>query len=549
MGKAAEWFGVGDRERIALEILVDAKVHGGKVAAHCPFHSERTPGGAFFYDASEDCGHCHSCGQASDLIGVYCALNGRSFEDTNGFIEFRDRFAPEQAGKPVNPRRAARPKAQPRGWEPEARGLPPEKWREKAGKFADECAKRLEETPDVQEQLAAWGIPMDVARACRIGWNPSDTFRPVSSWGLPKEIGKSGRESKIWIPGGLVLPFAAAGEVIKLRIRRPNPEAGPDWAKGRRYHAVAGSSKRVSLYGDPAWKVWVLVESDRDAAMVWGFGRRLKVGAVGLASVSARPDAEAAAVLRRADLILNALDLDDAGATHTHKFWEKEFPNVRRWPVSPRFGKDPGDAVKAGMDIREWLLAGMPSFVRREAEKAERRPVRTGEPMSPAPKSEPAAVSTESPVLPPEKSQEQPADGPVSTVLPGWMEPVTASDLEALGQPGELLREMCSLLEAFRARPAVLCRPDGDRGVVLWVPDSAWFAGADPAAFERLRELYFDACAGEWLALALPNELRASRGLQGCHGQRDRDGEWAMLVKNEGGLSCVGWRRLDHWFG
>lgn len=70
---------------------------------------------------------------------------------------------------------------------------------------------------------------------------------------------------------------------------------------------------------------------------------------------SKRPDADSAGMLTRAELILNALDADQAGATATARFWDREFPQAKRWPTPPS-RKDAGEAV-GSIDIREWIRA------------------------------------------------------------------------------------------------------------------------------------------------------------------------------------------------
>lgn len=40
-------------------------------------------------------------------------------------------------------------------------------------------------------------------------------------------------------------------------------------------------------------------------------------------------------------------------------FWEKTYPAALRWPTPE--GKDPGDACKLGVDIREWVAAALPA--------------------------------------------------------------------------------------------------------------------------------------------------------------------------------------------
>jgi hypothetical protein len=56
-----------------------------------------------------------------------------------------------------------------------------------------------------------------------------------------------------------------------------------------------------------------------------------------------------------------ALDVDQAGA-QAWQWWKTTFPDCERWPV-PK-GKDPGEAFEAGVDIREWVVAGLPEGLR-----------------------------------------------------------------------------------------------------------------------------------------------------------------------------------------
>ena len=55
--------------------------------------------------------------------------------------------------------------------------------------------------------------------------------------------------------------------------------------------------------------------------------------------------------------MLNALDFDGAGAKYW-PWWERHYPECERWPVQKE--KDPGEAFKSGVNIREWVKAGLP---------------------------------------------------------------------------------------------------------------------------------------------------------------------------------------------
>lgn len=370
MGKALEWLTEQERETAALEILegVDGRgTRGGEIWAHCPFHKEDTPGGAFSYNPGKDVGSCRSCSQNGDLVAIFNALSGRSATDGEGVKAFIDRYCPEVRGRDMGPRREVAPRARvERRWEYRAVGDVPKKWGRHALKFVEGCQRELAKDGRVQEQLLAWGLPLDACEVCRIGWNPEQTFRPVTGWGLPYATGKHGKEARIWLPKGLVFPMIEDGRVVRLKIRlaEPRPPDGT-FQGGPRWQQVRGGATGYFIYGRVA-RVWVVVETERDAAAVWWALRGTGVGAMATGSASARPDKRAGILLRQADIILNALDFDKAGAENTYRFWVDWFPHQRRWPVPKQFGKDVGEAVGKGFNLKAWVWAGLPAVVRRK---------------------------------------------------------------------------------------------------------------------------------------------------------------------------------------
>ncbi len=401
MGWAFETLTPSERYDVALAILTNPEPRELKIGAHCPFHTESTPGGAFFYDYSQDVGHCHSCGQSNDLVGIFNAVNGRNVHDKDGFKEFAKRFAPNEtmSGKSRDERRHVgggglrQPEA--RVWAPGNGGDVPAAWSERAESFVDHAVERLQEMSDQIERLAAWGITADEARVLRIGYNDKDKFPGMKPWGLEPQTKSNGQLTKMFLPRGLVLPFYADGRCIRLKIRRENEdlENGPADMAHIRYYQVKGGSTRYYVYGKPkstgqAVRAWVVVETERDAAMVWAQCRRrgLPIGAMGMGSISARPDQFAHTALGAAEIILCALDFDgtrtDASgqtvpspaAIQWRKFWEPTYPQAKRWPSPPALGKDVGEAVGNGLDVARWVWAGLPGHVRRALQN-DMRPV------------------------------------------------------------------------------------------------------------------------------------------------------------------------------
>ncbi|UIJ36871.1 hypothetical protein LWC08_08975 [Desulfobaculum bizertense] len=365
MGKALEWLGPEGCRNVAMQILASPKpAHdkAGEIGAACPFHTESTPGGAFSYNFAKDTGFCLSCGTSADLIGIYNALNGRAPKAGEGFIEFKKAFAPDAPAKGALPTPKKRQNCPSPRWEPRLTNSPLPRWSKHAESFLRHSEERLAQNTHAQAQLRRWGIDEKTARACRFGWNDKDKFPPVTSWGLPYNTGRQGKEAKIYLPAGLVIPFFAEGTLQKLKIRRAAQDAAP------RYWHVVGSSRGYSVYGKPEYPVWLVVETERDAAMLWGILHREKIGAISTGSATARPDCNSARILRSAACVLVALDNDTAGDTNS-EWWANEFPNSIRCAVPKDYGKDPGDAFAAELDFRSWVYSALPSHARHELER------------------------------------------------------------------------------------------------------------------------------------------------------------------------------------
>lgn len=180
-----------------------------------------------------------------------------------------------------------------------------------------------------------------------------DLFRERSNWGLPEEFKENGMLKKLWLPRGLVIPsFRKDGKVFKLKIRR---SAWHETDRLPKYVEIPGSMQQPSWFGYEENLPMIIVESEIDAILV-------KQEVDGLCSVLAlggaakRPDINTHNLLKKVSLILFALDFDDAGKK-AYNFWRKRYQNLRPWPI-PQL-KSPGDAIKNGISLREWIIQGI----------------------------------------------------------------------------------------------------------------------------------------------------------------------------------------------
>jgi len=417
MGAAAEHLGADDRRGIASRLLREPKEHGGEVWAHCPWHAERTPGDAFSYSPEQDVAYCNSCQGRGDIIDLFAAVH--DLDKSEAFKEFMREFCPGAVSGGQD-RRGRTPRMPDQGraatdWQPEDPGSPVETWRNKCGQVMTYGLQQLQEDRDIQRWLLERGISLRTAAQCGLGWISKSYYRERQAWGVEPKHHSDGREKKLWIPRGLVIPYLRHGQLQRLRFRRFENDEMP------KYYALDGSSKapmwfRCSGEGSGP-RAALVVEAELDGIMLWERVGDL-VHIVALGSSSAKPhDPELLQVLSDADCILVSLDHDQAG----HKalrWWRERYATATYWPVPE--GKDPGDAYAAGVDIREWILEGLPPAFRvhseRRAELTERErareAARTDGPLPSGSQGEGAGSAPES--APAQSSQAQ--DGPRDAV-------------------------------------------------------------------------------------------------------------------------------------
>lgn len=253
---------------------------------------------------------------------------------------------------------------------PSAPIAPLDQWKEQAAKLIDRAHEALLASPEQLDYLAQRGLPLGAVQRYRFGWLAEDNYRPRAAWGLPEILRESDRKpKKLFLPQGVVIPFFAAdGTPDRLQIRRSKIKENEP-----RYYWVTGSSDDIPVLG-PEARAFAVVESNLDAFLIHHHAGDL-VGAIPMGTCSAKPKAAAHAVLGKALCVLVSLDYEPRANASTGKhenpggksslWWvgdgakiKPAYPRAKRWPTP--VGKDPGEAFQAGVDIREWILKGLP---------------------------------------------------------------------------------------------------------------------------------------------------------------------------------------------
>lgn len=330
-----------------------AATNGGEYAGPCPFCGgndrfliwpEHKGGGRFW---------CRGCDKMGDAI--------QYLRDTRGF-SFAE--ACQSLGISKDNYKRKRPKHTPEKqiFKPRKYNNPPAIWMKKAAVILNETQNILWSPAGhaAEDILKRKGLTKETIRRAGIGFNPVDLYRDRRGWDLPHEIRCDGKPKLLWIPAGLVIPLAPFPKqeaqaqnqdgVVRLRVRRSDPGDGP------RYVIVSGSSM-APLVLKSEKNIFTIVESELDGWLTWQEAADL-TGIIAMGAANMKPDISTHEILKKAEKIINALDYDPAGARWAWKFWPETYGSkVKRWPVP--IGKDPSEAWQRGLDVREWIKAGI----------------------------------------------------------------------------------------------------------------------------------------------------------------------------------------------
>jgi len=330
-----------------------AGTHGGEYAGPCPgcggkdrfrcWPEDKEGKGSFW---------CRQCGKGGDDIQFMVEFMGYTYRQA---FDAAGRSMPENYTPAVC--RPARDR-QKKTFEPQVFESPADLWRERALKFVEKAHETLLENEAELSYLARRGLDLQAVKGFRLGWFEGENgkgcmFRSRESWGLETVLKKNGKKKVLWIPRGIVIPTFKGGKIYRVRVRRPSEDLKTE--NDARYFIVPGSGMEVAGH-NPEHRAFVVVEADLDEMMVCRRAGSL-VGTVALGSSGAKPGADVFPVLQKALRVLVALDWDAAGRK-AWTWWEKNFSNARQWPVP--IGKDPGESFEKGVDIREWVVAGLP---------------------------------------------------------------------------------------------------------------------------------------------------------------------------------------------
>ena len=222
---------------------------------------------------------CRNCEKGGDLVEFLRWCDDLSFPEACQRLGIERQRDYRRLPQPANSQ------AQQEVFRGTSRELPPAEWQARADKLSLAAHETLKARfANRDDGVVAWlhkrGLDIREVVVHRLGWLPGEggksaMWRPRSAWGLPdlRVEDKNGVtvKNKIWIPRGLLIPTISGGQVVSLRIRRPEADRQEG---GSPYYVMPGGAglpmtsvvPKVRAAGDVA--VWVVPESQLDAILV-----------------------------------------------------------------------------------------------------------------------------------------------------------------------------------------------------------------------------------------------------------------------------------------
>lgn len=305
---------------------------------------------------------CPSCGgidrfyiqphrPMNKCLGYYCCrqcgINGDTIQFARQFLN----YSFQEAAHAINPTILERitPTFNSSHIAKPALQKPPIAWIAKATEFVAQAHENLLHNEPVLADLASRGLPLAAVQRYKLGWSEQNEFFQRESWGLVEEIGRDGNSRPLWIPSGLVIPTVQPKEgVIRLKVRRY------DWKiedKLPKYIAISGSMNGLNLIGSLQQSTIVVVESELDAYAI-DYATHDFICAIAVGSNIKNPDNLTDRLVKNVKDLLICHDNDEAGQKMLIK-WQRLYPHAIGYPTP--IGKDIGEAIQKGFDIREWL--------------------------------------------------------------------------------------------------------------------------------------------------------------------------------------------------
>lgn len=226
---------------------------------------------------------------------------------------------------------------------------PGDAWIHAAENFVAKSHAQLLNTPEILKYLYDRGIPLSIITEYKIGWSNSYQFIERSVWGLREELNQNGKQKKLFIPRGIVIPsIDKSSQITRLKIRRL------DWHENDKlpkYMVVSGSMNGLNVL-EGSKDILIVVESELDAYLIHAILSDLAT-VIAVGGNIKNPDNVVDRLVKNAKKLLINHDNDSGGKAMLTK-WQKLYAHASPCPIP--VGKDISDAASMGFDVKSWLM-------------------------------------------------------------------------------------------------------------------------------------------------------------------------------------------------
>jgi DNA primase len=321
-------------KEIGLESKKSSSTNGGEFSSPCPDCGGHDRFRMWPNQRAKNCVGtywCRQCGKYGDAIQFAIDFFGLSFKDAVTKIGTKVPAARDYRSKVE--RSFVAPKLTP----------PSERWSQRALDFVSWAHDQIQNMPEILLALEKRGLPPEAIRLNRIGYCDRNIFVNPDEFGMISD-------KKLFFPQGIVIPsLEPSGQVVRLKIRRTKWTREDQLPK---YWAVRGSMNGLNIIGDVRNSTVVVVESELDAfALHHSAGTLLFTIAAG--SNTKNPDNVVDYWAGRRRLLI-CHDNDEGGLAMNDK-WRRLYPHSLSTPVPVAYGKDIGEAVQQGLNLKAWV--------------------------------------------------------------------------------------------------------------------------------------------------------------------------------------------------
>lgn len=306
---------------------------------------------------------CPSCGgkdrfyiqpnkKLKNCEGYYCCrkcgISGDSIQFCRDFLnmEFKEAMTQANARISTRPLVSSILNHKKPSFVPAKPKQPSDKWMLKAKTIVDAAHSSLLQQPRILEQLEQRGLPLDAVQTYRLGWISETTNVDAIDLDLEKK-------DKVWIPKGILIPVFINNNVVSLKIRRS------DWIehdKYPKYVVISGGKDGRNIIGETNDRnIMIVVESELDALALHFVLHDIGF-AVAIGGSTKKPDNITDYLAKNKKHLFICHDNDEAGKKML-KVWKELYPHAIAYPTS--IGKDIGEAIQQGFDIRSWILTAI----------------------------------------------------------------------------------------------------------------------------------------------------------------------------------------------